>query len=64
MIIVDTVGLPQAVKDKVVCGGGFDYILADSIDEVAPNCEEVFISPEELEEFDASVPQSFWEGLP
>lgn len=59
-----------AVKDVVLCGDGFDRVLADRKDTVARDCERVKIvrgSREEvLEQFDAfleSVPQSFFEGL-
>jgi RTX calcium-binding nonapeptide repeat (4 copies) len=57
-------------KDIVTCGGGFDRVLADRKDLVAPDCERVRIvrgSSEEVsqqrEEFFASIPQSFFEGL-
>jgi hypothetical protein len=60
-----------AAKDMVTCGGGFDRVLADSEDVVAPNCEEVRIVQgtleevlEQEEEFFASIPPSFFEGLP
>jgi Ca2+-binding RTX toxin-like protein len=59
-----------AAKDIATCGGGFDRILADRKDLVAPDCERVRIvhgSREEVkqqeEEFFASIPQSFFEGL-
>src|SRR5918994_3332070 len=59
-----------AAKDKATCGGGFDRVLADSKDLVASDCERVRIvhgSREEVmqqeEEFFASIPQSFFEGL-
>jgi Ca2+-binding RTX toxin-like protein len=59
-----------AAKDIATCGGGFDRILADRKDLVAPDCERVRIvhgSSEEVsqqrEEFFASIPQSFFEGL-
>jgi hypothetical protein len=59
-----------AAKDIVTCGGGFDRVLADSRDVVAPDCERVRIvhgSREEVlqqeEEFLASIPPSFFEGL-
>ena len=59
-----------AVKDIATCGGGFDRILADRKDLIAPDCERVRIvrgSLEELkqqeEEFFASIPPSFFEGL-
>ncbi len=63
-----------AFKDIVVCGDGFDYVLADPKDVVAPDCERVRIlqvhrfSVAELfdqsDRFYESIPQSFFEGLP
>ena len=60
-----------AAKDIATCGGGFDRVLADRKDLVASDCERVRIvhgSREEVkqqeEEFFASIPQSFFEGLP
>jgi Ca2+-binding RTX toxin-like protein len=59
-----------AAKDIAICGGGFDRVLADRKDLVASDCERVRIvhgSREEVmqqeEEFIASIPQSFFEGL-
>jgi Ca2+-binding RTX toxin-like protein len=59
-----------AAQDIVTCGGGFDWVLADSKDLVSPDCERVRIvhgSREEVlqqeEEFLASIPPSFFEGL-
>jgi Ca2+-binding RTX toxin-like protein len=59
-----------AAKDIATCGGGFDRVMADSKDLVASDCERVRIvhgSREEVkqqeEEFFASIPQSFFEGL-
>jgi hypothetical protein len=59
-----------AVKDIVTCGGGFDRVLADTEDVVAPDCERVVIvhgSRDEVRqqrrEFFRSIPESFWEGL-
>jgi Ca2+-binding RTX toxin-like protein len=59
-----------AVKDIVTCGGGFDRVLADTEDVVAPDCENVQIVHGSLEEvlqqeddFLQSVPPSFLEGL-
>ena len=60
-----------AVKDTATCGGGFDRMISDRKDLVAPDCERVRIvhgSLEEVrqqeEEFFASIPPSFFEGLP
>ena len=60
-----------AVKDVVVCGDGFDRVLADRKDTVARDCERVKIvrgSREEVfeqaEAFFESIPRSFFRGLP
>jgi Ca2+-binding RTX toxin-like protein len=67
VLLVDNV---PAAKDIATCGGGFDRVLADSKDLVASDCERVRIvhgSREEVlqqeEEFFASIPPSFFEGL-
>jgi Ca2+-binding RTX toxin-like protein len=59
-----------ATKDIATCGGGFDRILVDRKDLVAPDCERVRIAHGSLEEvrqqeeeFFASIPPSFFEGL-
>jgi hypothetical protein len=60
-----------ATKDIATCGGGFDRILVDRKDLVAPDCERVRIAHGSLEEvrqqeeeFFESIPPSFFEGLP
>jgi Ca2+-binding RTX toxin-like protein len=53
-----------AHKDWVVCGPGFDRVLADSKDVVADGCERVADSQSEVDALFGSIPQSFWEGLP
>jgi Ca2+-binding RTX toxin-like protein len=59
-----------ATKDIATCGGGFDRVLADRKDLVAPDCERVRIAHGSLEEvrqqeeeFFQSIPPSFFEGL-
>jgi hypothetical protein len=52
-----------AVKDKVTCSGGYDRVLSDRKDVVAPNCEKVVRNPLAFFEFLESVPASFYEGL-
>jgi hypothetical protein len=52
-----------AYRDMVACGGGFDRVLADRKDLVAPDCERVSIGLS-LEEFVETIPPSFFEGLP
>ena len=52
-----------AFEDKVTCGGGFDRVIADRKDLVAPDCERVVIGLASFEEFFNSIPESFFEGL-
>jgi Ca2+-binding RTX toxin-like protein len=52
-----------AFKDIVTCGEGFDRVLADRKDVLADDCERVFIGVGSFDEFFASIPQSFFEGL-
>jgi Ca2+-binding RTX toxin-like protein len=52
-----------AFKDIVTCGSGFDRVLADRKDVVAPDCERVVIGLASQEEFFNSIPQRFFEGL-
>jgi Ca2+-binding RTX toxin-like protein len=65
------VGHKPAVQDVVTCGSGFDRVLSDRADRVAPDCEKVVVvhgSVEDVlrqfEEFNESIPQSFFRGLP
>ena len=68
MIVADHV---PAFEDLVVCGPGFDWVLADRRDVVALDCEKVRIvqgSRKEVlrqeDRFFESIPRSFFEGLP
>jgi hypothetical protein len=70
--VIDVVHYRSA-RDRVVCGGGFDRVVADSKDVIAPDCEEVvvFRGGTRSEYFDVvnafyreTVPQNFYEGLP
>ena len=61
--VIDVVNRP-AVKDLVACGGGFDRVLADRKDTVARDCEKVFVGLDSADEFDESIPRSFFRGLP
>jgi Ca2+-binding RTX toxin-like protein len=60
--VVAVVNRP-AFKDIVSCGEGFDRVLADRKDVLADDCERVFIGLGSEDEFIASIPQSFFEGL-
>ena len=60
-----------AAKDIVTCGDGFDRVLADRKDVVAPDCERVRIVhgsraevSQQEDRFLASLPRSFCRGLP
>ena len=52
-----------AFEDIVTCGGGFDRVLADRKDVLAPDCEKVFFGLGSDDELDEDIPPSFWEGL-
>jgi Ca2+-binding RTX toxin-like protein len=60
--VVGAVNRP-AFKDIVTCGGGFDRLIVDRKDVVAPDCEKVFFGFGSEDEFIESIPQSFFEGL-
>ena len=51
-------------KDFLSCGSGFDRVMADRTDVIAPDCERVFFGRRHIDEFLDSIPESFWEGLP
>ena len=51
----------SAVKDVVVCGSGFDRVLAERKGVIAPDCEKVSLG--DAEKFYESIPESFFEGL-
>jgi hypothetical protein len=72
VIPVASLRLEATAKDIVTCGSGFDRVWADTKDVVAPDCEKVVLFRggsaseyfDELDEFFAEVPPSFFEGLP
>ena len=51
-------------KDVLSCGSGFDRVLADRTDEIAPDCERVFFGRSNIDTFFEDIPNSFFEGLP
>jgi Ca2+-binding RTX toxin-like protein len=68
--VIDVFHKPAAVQDVVVCGSGFDRVISDRADLVAPDCEKVVVTHGSREEvlqqadrFYESIPQSFFEGL-
>jgi Ca2+-binding RTX toxin-like protein len=69
--VIDVFHKPAAVQDVVACGSGFDRVISDRADLVAPDCEKVVVVHGSLEEvfqqadrFFESIPESFFEGLP
>jgi Ca2+-binding RTX toxin-like protein len=60
--VVAAVNRPAFV-DIVSCGGGFDRVIVDRKDVLAPDCEKVFFGLGSEDEFIESIPQSFFEGL-
>jgi len=60
--VLDPINRP-AKMDLVTCGGGFDRVLADRADVVAPDCERVFKGVASFDAFFNSIPQSYFENL-
>ena len=52
-----------AAQDVVVCGGGFERVLADRKDIITDDCERVYFGLTD-EEFFETIGPSFFEGLP
>jgi Ca2+-binding RTX toxin-like protein len=71
VIYVASLRLRVTAEDVVTCGSGFDRVHADTKDVVAPDCEEVVLFRggssseyfDQVDEFSAEVPPSFWESL-
>ena len=61
--VLGSINKPADV-DVIVCGSGFDRVLVDRKDVVAPDCEKVFVGLGSVEAFSNSIPESFFEGLP
>jgi Ca2+-binding RTX toxin-like protein len=61
--VISSINKPADV-DVVVCGSGFDRVLVDRKDVVAPDCEKVFVGFASVEDSTDSIPDSFFEGLP
>ena len=72
VIAVGSLRLRATAPNIVTCGSGFDRVHADTKAVVAPDCEEVVLFRggtrseyfDQLDEFFAEVPPSFFEGLP
>ena len=60
---LDVINRTGIRKDVVACGSGFDRVLADRKDVVAPDCERVFVGLRNADAFDDSILQSFFNGL-
>jgi Ca2+-binding RTX toxin-like protein len=65
--LLDAINKP-ANRDLVTCGGGFDYVFADTQDVVAPDCEKVAVGFAAVRELDQQLIESgffeIFEGLP
>ena len=61
--VLGSINKPADV-DVIVCGSGFDRVLVDRKDVVAPDCEKVFVGLGSVDAFSNSIPESFFEGLP
>jgi len=54
----------SAKMDVVTCGGGFDRVLADRADMVAPDCERVAVGLAAVEELNQRIEESgFYDRL-
>jgi hypothetical protein len=53
-----------AAKALVACGEGFDWVIVDTRDVVAADCEKVFVGLGSIDEFKEFIPESFLEGQP
>jgi Ca2+-binding RTX toxin-like protein len=65
--VLDLINKP-ANRDLVTCGGGFDRVLADTEDAVAPDCEKVAVGLAAARELDQRIEESgfydrIFEGL-
>jgi Ca2+-binding RTX toxin-like protein len=50
-----------ATRDLVTCGGGFDRVVADAKDVVAPDCEKVAVGDAAVEELFEELDEGFFE---
>jgi len=55
--VIDPFNKP-AKRDLVTCGGGFDRVLADRADVVAPDCEKVAVGLAAAKELDQQIEES------
>jgi hypothetical protein len=65
--VIDPFNKPTK-RDVVTCGGGFDRVLADRADVVAPDCEKVAVGLAAAKELDQQIGESgfydrIFEGL-
>ncbi len=60
--VIDVIN-KSANKDVVTCSDGFDRVIADRADVVAPDCERVVVGWRKIDAFFESIPESFFEGL-
>jgi Ca2+-binding RTX toxin-like protein len=65
--LLDAINNPTH-RDVLKCGGGFDYVFADTQDVVALDCEKVAVGPAAVQRLHQQLIESgffdWWEGLP
>jgi hypothetical protein len=62
--VLNVVNVKPAKKDIVTCGGGFDRVLADRADAVAPDCERVAVGLAAAKALDQRIEESgFYDRL-
>jgi hypothetical protein len=65
---LDAINIKPAHRDLIKCGGGFDYVFADTKDVVAPDCEKVAVGLAAVQQLDQQLIESgffdWLEGLP
>jgi Ca2+-binding RTX toxin-like protein len=60
--VLDAIHNPAA-KDLVICGGGFDLVIVNTTDVVAPDCEKVFIGISSFDAWVEAIPEHFFDEL-
>ena len=60
--LLDAINKP-AHRDVIECGGGSDYVFADTEDVVAPDCEKVAVGLAAVQQLDEQLVESGFFGL-
>ena len=56
----DTINARDSSPDTVICGGGIDTVLADTLDQISPSCENVTVEAAPGGPFDDRAPTLAW----